>query len=145
MNQSDPATTQSPSSSELELIAVRREKLEKLKDLGIDPYGANYKTTHTPAQLKANFVEELEVQVAGRITAIRDMGNSQFLVIGDIEGSIQAYLSKKELSDELWQAWKLMDRGDWIGLTGKTFNTRKGEPTIHVSDFLPLTKSLTNG
>ncbi len=142
MNQPDPANTTPATPSSAELIAVRREKLEKLKELGIDPYGSNYPTTHTPANLKANFVEDLEVQVAGRITAIRDMGNSQFLVIGDIEGNIQAYLSKKELSDELWQAWKLMDRGDWIGLTGKTFFTKKGEPTIHVSDLLPLTKSL---
>jgi lysyl-tRNA synthetase class 2 len=89
------AAPQQPQSTEADLIAVRRDKLAKLRDLGIDPYGARFETTHTPGDLRANFSETLAVKVAGRLTAIRDMGKSVFFQLGDIHGSIQGYLSIK--------------------------------------------------
>ena len=129
-------------STEAELIAVRRNKLAKLRELGIDPYGARYETTTTPAQLRDNFSEGLKVKVAGRITALRDMGKSVFCQIGDIHGSIQGYVGLKTLTEEQAAAWQCLDRGDWIGIEGETFLTRTGEPTIKVEIFTVLSKSL---
>ena len=133
---------QQPQSTEAELITVRRQKLEALKEMGIDPYGQKFETTHTPSEVKADFEVDQEVTIAGRLYAIRDMKNSQFVSLGDIHGKIQCYLNKKELTEEEWKAYKLLDRGDWVGVTGKTFLTKTGEPTVHVSKITVLSKSL---
>jgi lysyl-tRNA synthetase class 2 len=134
--------TAQPQSTEAELIAVRREKLAKLRELGVDPFGAAFTTTHTPAELRANFTEGAQVTVAGRITGLRDMGKSCFFHVGDINGGIQGYLALKELSEHDLAVFKCLDRGDWLGIEGETFLTRTGEPSIKVSKFTVLSKSL---
>ncbi len=140
---SDTNTTQdTPQSTEAELIAVRREKLAQLRELGIDPYGSRFDTTTTPGKLKANFENDQSVTIAGRLLAIRDMGKSVFATLGDIEGRIQIYLNKKGLSETDWAAYKLLDLGDWIGIEGETFTTGKGEPTVKVEKLTVLSKSL---
>jgi len=139
---SDAASPQQPQSTEAELIAVRREKLAKLRELGIDPYGARYEVSTTPADLRANFEEGKQVKIAGRIIALRDMGKSVFFQLGDVLGSIQGYIGIKNLTDELAAAWKCLDRGDWIGIEGETFLTRTGEPTVKVENFTVLSKAL---
>jgi lysyl-tRNA synthetase class 2 len=131
-----------PQSTEAELIAVRREKLGRLRELGIDPFGAAYETTTTPAALRANFQDGLKVRIAGRITALRDMGKSCFFQIGDIRGGIQGYVGLRQMSEERRAAWKCLDRGDWIGVEGETFTTRTGEPTVKAESFAVLSKSL---
>ena len=83
-----PNTPDTPQSTEAELIAVRREKLAKMRVLGIDPYGGKFDTTITPGNLKAKFEDEMPVTIAGRLLAIRDMGKSVFATIGDAEGRI---------------------------------------------------------
>ena len=103
-----------PTTTESELIAVRRDKLAKIRELGIDPYGARFDVTTTPAGLKADFQEDKQVAVAGRLLAIRDMGKSQFFVIGDVRGKIQGFLHKNEVDETTWKLWKLLDRGDWV-------------------------------
>ena len=128
--------------TESELIAVRRDKLAKIRELGIDPYGARFDVTTTPAGLKADFQEDKQVAVAGRLLAIRDMGKSQFFVIGDVRGKIQGFLHKNEVDETTWKLWKLLDRGDWVGIRGTTFLTRTGEPTVKVSGLTILSKSL---
>jgi lysyl-tRNA synthetase class 2 len=139
MSEPAPQPTQS---TEAELIAVRREKLAKLRDLGVDPYGARFETTGSPADLRADFSEGLQVKTAGRLVAIRDMGKSVFFQLGDIHGSIQGYLGTKGLTEEKLAEWKCLDRGDWIGIEGETFMTRTGEPTVKVTNFTVLSKSL---
>ena len=139
---SDSATPLPPQSTEAELIAVRREKLAKLRDLGVDPFGARFDVSTTPAALQANFAEGLQVKVAGRISALRDMGKSCFIQVGDIHGSIQGYVGTKNLSEHEAAVWKCLDRGDWVGIEGETFITRTGEPTIKVATFTVLSKSL---
>ena len=139
---SDAAPPPSPQSTEAELIAIRREKLAKLRDLGVDPYGMRFDVDTTPAALRAGFSEGLRVKVAGRLTAIRDMGKSVFFQIGDVHGTIQGYLGTKDLGDEQLAVWRCLDRGDWIGIEGETFLTRTGEPTIKVERFTVLSKSL---
>ena len=131
-----------PNTTESERMAVRPDKLAKIRELEIDPYGARFDVTTTPAGLKADFQEDKQVAVAGRLLAIRDMGKSQFFVIGDVRGKIQGFLHRNEVDETTWKLWKLLDRGDWIGIEGTTFLTRTGEPTVKVSGLTILSKSL---
>jgi lysyl-tRNA synthetase, class II len=142
---SDPAdhpTPEATGSSEADLIAVRREKLGKLRDLGIDPYGAAFATDTDPGTLRANHANDLPVRLAGRLVAIRDMGKSVFATLADVHGRIQIYLNMKEVSEQDWAAWKLLDMGDWIGVAGTTFTTGKGEPSVKVETLTVLSKAL---
>ncbi len=139
---SEATQPQQPQSTEAELIAVRREKLAKLRELGVDPFGERYEVTTTPAVLRADFAEGVKVKIAGRILALRDMGKSVFFQLGDVEGSIQGYLGIKGLDEAQAAAWKCLDRGDWIGIEGETFVTRTGEPTVKVENFTVLSKAL---
>ena len=131
-----------PGSTEAELIAVRRQKLAKLRELGVDPFGGRFATDTTPGDLKEDFADERAVRLAGRLLAIRDMGKSVFFVIGDVHGRIQGYLNQKGMSEQDWNIWQLLDRGDWIGVEGTTFTTGKGEPTVKVECLTVLSKSL---
>lgn len=139
---SQDSASHPPKSTVEELIAVRREKLEKLRALGHDPFGKSFQTTHTPGGLKANFENELPATIAGRLLAIRDFGKSVFCTLGDAEGRIQIYLNKKQLSEEQWETYQCLDMGDWIGVAGKCFTTGKGEPSLEVAELTPLSKAL---
>ncbi len=139
---SDENTPSQPQSTSEELIAVRREKLVKLKELGLDPYGAAFETTTNPGELKANFENEKPVKLGGRLLAIRDMGKSVFATLGDAHGRIQIYLNMKQVSETDWAAYQLLDMGDWIGVEGETFTTGKGEPSVKVEKLTVLSKSL---
>ena len=132
----------SPQSTSEELIAVRREKLGKLKELGIDPYGAKFEVTTTPGELKAEFSDDKSVTIAGRLLAIRDMGKSVFATLGDAHGRIQIYINKKEVPELDWSVYQLLDLGDWVGVSGSTFTTGKGEPSVKVSSLTMLSKAL---
>ncbi len=131
-----------PGSTEAELIAVRRQKLAKLRELGVDPFGGRFATDTTPGDLQEDFADDRAVRLAGRLLAIRDMGKSVFFVIGDVHGRIQGYLNQKGVSEQDWNIWQLLDRGDWIGVEGATFTTGKGEPTVKVESLTVLSKSL---
>lgn len=131
-----------PGSSEEELIAVRREKVDKIRALGVNPFGGRFDVTTNPAEIKANFEEGKQVKFLGRITALRDMGRTQFFAVSDVQGSIQCMLTKKACSEEVWALWKLLERGDWIGIEGETFITRTGEPSVRVDAFKVLSKAL---
>lgn len=141
MSENQPANT-APGSSEEELIAVRREKVGKIRSLGVNPYGGRFDVTTNAAEIKANFAEGKQVKFLGRITALRDMGNTQFFTVGDVCGSIQCMLTKKSLNAEAWSLWKLLERGDWVGIEGETFITRTGEPSVRVAEFKVLSKAL---
>jgi lysyl-tRNA synthetase class 2 len=125
-----------------ELLKVRREKLQKLRELGIDPFGKGFDTTDTPGNLRENFEEEKEVRIAGRITALRDMGKSNFLDISDLHGRIQIFVNQKQIGEENWAAYKQLDIGDWIGIEGETFTTKVGEPSVKAKVVTVLSKSL---
>ena len=142
MSEVSQESTPLAQSSEADLIAVRRQKMAKIREMGIDPFGKRFDTSTNAHTLKENFEEGKEVSLAGRIMAIRDMGKSQFFVLGDVMGRIQGYLAKNKVSEDTWTLWKLLDRGDWVGIKGTTFNTKKGEPTIEVAELTVLSKSL---
>ena len=129
-------------STEEELIAVRREKLNRLRELGVNPYGERFLIDKEIDELSESFNEGSKVVVAGRITAHRDMGKSHFFDISDFKGRIQCYLNAKAVGEESFEIFKQLDLGDWIGIEGETFKTKVGEPTVRVESFKVLSKSL---
>lgn len=125
-----------------DLLAVRRQKLDALTAAGVAPFGQRFDTDGTVADIRAGFVEGKPVCAAGRITAHRDMGKSQFLDISDFSGRMQIFLHAKEIGEESFAIFKNLDLGDWIGVEGEYFVTKTGEPTIRVKSFTVLSKSL---
>ena len=130
---------------------VRREKIKKLEELGINPWGERFdrtdssKSAKEKAQGKTN--EELEanpiyVTVAGRLMSARKMGKASFLNIQDKEGRIQGYISIDTVGLDSYNVFKMSDIGDIVGLYGRVMLTRTGEVTIRVEKYTFLTKSL---
>ena len=133
--------------SEQEII--RREKLSKLKELGINPYPANlFPVDQTSKQIKSDFQEGKQVVVAGRLMSSRIQGKASFATIQDSEGKIQLYINRDELCptedktlyNEIYK--KLIDLGDIIGIEGELFTTQVGEKTVRVKNLTILSKSL---
>ncbi|GGB76130.1 lysine--tRNA ligase [Flavobacterium suaedae] len=133
--------------SEQEII--RREKLDALRKLGINPYPANlFPVNHTSKQVKNDFAEGKQVIVAGRIMSFRIQGKASFAELQDSEGRIQLYINRDEicpgedktLYNEVFK--KLTDLGDFVGIEGELFTTKVGEKTIKVTDFKLLSKAL---
>lgn len=129
-------------SSLQELMAIRRQKLDTLRQAGVDGYGAAFPVDGPVGNVAAGFVEGKTVRLAGRVTAHRNMGKSQFLDLSDFTGKLQVYLNGKELGEEQFAIFKQVDIGDFLGIEGHCFVTRMGEPTIHATSFQVLSKSL---
>ncbi len=127
---------------ESELIAQRRAKLEALRAKGIEPFGASFETSGSIAEVREKFKEGESLRVAGRITAHRDMGKSHFLDLRDATGRIQVYVQAKEIGPEAMEIFNLLDLGDFIGVEGRCFLTKTGEPTLKVRTFQVLAKAL---
>jgi len=136
--------------SELSIQEIqRRETLNKLREMGIEPYpAALYPVTDYTQGIKDNFVESKQVCVAGRMMSQRIMGKASFAEIQDSTGRIQVYFNRDEicpgedktLYNEVFK--KLLDLGDFIGIKGYLFTTQVGEISIHVQEFTLLSKSL---
>ncbi len=141
---------------------VRRESLQKIRDMGVDPYPAElFDVTAFAADIKANYQEEVledgsknrlnyhEVTLAGRIMAQREAGKAMFMNIQDTTGLIQLYLRGEEVNaaagiEDYFQTLvkKLLDIGDFVGIKGFAFKTKTGEVSVHVQEFKLLSKSL---
>ena len=133
--------------SEQEL--VRREKLSKLRALGINPYPADlFPVSHNSLGIKSNFIEGEKVVIAGRLMRKKVQGKAAFTEIQDSEGRIQVYFNRDEIcTGEDKSAYndvfkKLLDLGDIIGIEGELFITQVGEKTILVKNFKLLSKAL---
>ncbi len=133
--------------SEQEL--VRREKLAKLRALGINPYPADlFPVSETSKQVKQEFKEGKQVVIAGRLMAINIQGKASFAQLQDSEGRIQVYFNRdeicpgedKSLYNDVFK--KLLDLGDFIGIEGELFTTQVGEKTVMVKGFKLLSKAL---
>ncbi len=126
-----------------DLIKRRYEELEELKKIGIQPYAYEFDVNSDSEDIKNNFKENesRQVKIAGRIMAIRRMGKASFAHIQDHKGRIQIYLKKDELGS-LYDAFKLMDIGDIIGVEGFVFKTKTGEISIHTQRLVLLAKGL---
>ena len=128
-----------------QLMQIRRDKLNKLKEEGKNPFEiTKFNRTHTSKQIMDNY-EELEgkdVTVAGRLMAKRIMGKASFCHIQDGDGKIQSYVSINELGEDSYKHFKEDDIGDIIGITGFVFKTKTGEISIHAKEVTLLSKSL---
>ena len=127
------------------LMQVRREKLDRLRAEGKDPFQiTKFNRTHTTKQIIDNYdeLEGKDVTIAGRLMAKRIMGKASFCHIQDGEGKIQSYVSINDLGEESYKQFKEDDIGDIIGITGFVFKTRTGEISIHAKEVTLLTKSL---
>ena len=139
----------------------RRDSLQKLRELGIDPYPAEqYDVTAQAAEILANYTEETledgtknrlnyqQVSLAGRIMFVREAGKALFLGLQDSTGRIQLYLRREEICPDEDKTFfdvaikKLLDLGDYVGVKGYAFITKTGEISVHVQDFRFLAKSL---
>jgi len=127
----------------------RREKLNRLRDLGINPYPADlFPVTDYSSGIKQKFEEGKEVCIAGRMMSQRDMGKAAFAEILDKDGRIQIYVNRDEICPEddktLYNQVfkKLLDLGDFLGIKGSVFKTKVGEISIKVSEITLLSKAL---
>lgn len=130
---------------------IRREKIDKLKELGVDPYGSKYERNETSLSIRekceSKTNEELEanplnVKIAGRVMAIRRMGKASFINIQDKFGRMQGFIGINIIGEESYKILGLTDIGDIVGLEGRVMKTRTGELTVRVEKYVFLTKSL---
>lgn len=128
---------------------VRRDKLTKLREMGIDPYpAALYPVNATSKSIKSDFEEGKQVVISGRLMSRRIQGKASFAELQDSEGRIQVYFNRDEicsgddktLYNEVYK--KLLDIGDIIGVEGELFTTQVGEKTVMVKNFSVLSKAL---
>jgi len=133
----------SPQQSFNELVKRRYEELEELKAKGFETFAYSFDVDSNAEIIKNNFKEgeEQNVKIAGRIMAIRRMGKASFAHIMDHTGRIQIYLKKDEIGDE-YDAFKLLDIGDIIGVEGFVFKTKTGEISVHTKFLKLLAKTL---
>ncbi|MDB9928236.1 lysine--tRNA ligase, partial [Flavobacteriaceae bacterium] len=128
---------------------VRREKLARLREIGINPYPADlFPVDANSKEIKNNFEEGKQVVIAGRLMVINIQGKASFGQLQDSEGRIQLYFNRDEIclgeDKSLYNTVfkKLLDLGDFIGITGTLFTTKVGEKTVMVKEFTLLSKSL---
>lgn len=133
------------------LRAEKRRKLHDLRKAGIDPFPHSYDRTSSIAAILEKFSESLQAgdvregdrfRVAGRLMTKRPMGKAAFFNIQDQSASIQVYLRGEELSETDRQAFDLIDLGDFVGIDGFVFKTKKGELSLHAKEFTILCKTL---
>lgn len=127
-----------------EILQVRRDKLAALQEAGRDPFRiTKYAVSHHSREVVENYaaLEGKDVSVAGRMMVKRVMGKASFCKLQDREGMIQCYVSRDDLGED-YAAFKKLDIGDIIGVSGFVFQTKTGEVTIHVTKLTLLSKSL---
>jgi len=132
------------------LIEQRKAKLEALRARSIDPFQNKFTPTIGCGQARAKYVagelkEGGHVEIAGRITAHRDMGKSMFMDLKDTSGRMQVYAQKQTLDSnapDSFEVFKHLDLGDFIGVKGELFTTKAGEPSVKITSFVILAKTL---
>lgn len=132
-------------------LLVRREKLQSLKDKGLDPFGGRFERTHTSGEITAQFdsfskeeleEKEAEVVIAGRIMTKRGKGKAGFAHVQDLSGQIQIYVRKDTVGEDSYDLFTMTDLGDIVGIKGKVFKTNVGELSVKATEYVYLTKSL---
>ena len=130
---------------------VRRQKAEKIRELGIDPFGQRFDRTAFASEIKDKYKDVAhddfenindEVIVAGRIMFIRKMGKASFFSLKDKTGPIQIYISINDIGEDSYNLFKTADLGDIVGVKGRVMKTKTGELTIKCLEYTPLVKAL---
>lgn len=132
------------------LRAEKKKKLSDLKKLGLDPFPHHFAPTHKAAQIlealsgfeAGQKAEDQSVIMAGRLMTRRDMGKASFFNFQDQTGTLQAYVRTEELSADDLKFWEHVDLGDWVGITGFPFKTKKGEISVHAKEFKIICKTI---
>jgi lysyl-tRNA synthetase class 2 len=134
-----------------DVAAARRRKLEQLRARGVDPYANDFVPTATAGEVERRYGglarDQLEgnaesLRLAGRVVALRDFGKASFLHLLDRSGKIQVYVKRDALGQEAFEAFRLIDVGDFLGVEGRPFRTRTGELTVEASALRLLCKAL---
>jgi lysyl-tRNA synthetase class 2 len=127
-----------------DLQKIRREKLNQIQELGINPFPTSFDRTHFTNDIIEDFssYENKSVSIAGRLMAIRKHGKAAFCHIMDSTGKIQAYIRQDHVGEKLYELFSLLDIGDIIGVQGDIFKTRTEEITVLAKDLQLLSKSL---
>lgn len=130
---------------------ARIDKMNQLREMGIDPFGQGYDQTHHAAEIFAQFgddsIEELdaanhEVSIAGRIMSKRRMGKLGFIHLLDRSGKIQVVINQRIVGDDIYNLFKMSDLGDIIGVKGRVIKTMAGELSVEVHEYTHLCKAL---
>ncbi len=129
------------------LIEQRKAKLAALRTAGINPFMNKFRPDTGCGTAREQFesgtlVENARVAIAGRITAHRDMGKSQFMDLRDATGRVQVYAQKQAIGDAQFDILKHLDLSDFVGVIGTLFKTRTGEPSVKVESYVILSKAL---
>lgn len=128
-----------------DLLKVRREKLDNLREAGKDPFViTKYDVSHHSMEIKENYdsLEGQEVSIAGRMMFKRVMGKASFCSLQDLQGKIQAYVARDEIGEDSYKDFKKYDVGDILGIRGTVFTTKTGEISVHATEVTLLSKSL---
>lgn len=134
-----------------ELLRIRRDKLDELRGLGVDPFGQKFNRTHNAKEILEAYEDsskeelesqEIKVSIAGRIMQKRGMGKAGFAHIQDLTGRIQIYVRKDTVEENKFAAFDMLDIGDIVGVQGVVFKTNTGEVSVKALDVDVLTKSL---
>ncbi|MEW6032446.1 MAG: lysine--tRNA ligase [Bacillota bacterium] len=129
---------------EQDVFAWRRDKLARLRELGLDPFGRRYPRTHSCREAHERF-EDLagqEVSLAGRLVAVRRHGKASFFDIADESGRLQVYIRADKTGEDVLRVFDLLDLGDIVGVRGPLFRTRTGEDTVELRSLTVLAKAL---
>ena len=127
-----------------QIIDFRLEKLEKIRESGVNPYPYSYSASHKSEDVLKN-EKQLDgetVTIAGRLMSLRKMGKASFCHIQDEVGRIQIYVRRDDIGVDAYQNFKLLDIGDFIGVEGYVFKTKMGETSIHANVVTILSKSI---
>lgn len=132
-------------------ILVRREKMNELRERGVDPFGGRYERSHFSSDLHDSYESEskeslseagIVVKVAGRMMTKRGKGKAGFAHLKDKNGSIQLYVRKDAVGDEQYESFKTADLGDFFGVEGTVMKTNTGEVTVRATNLTYLSKAL---
>lgn len=137
---------QSTATPESQLIEQRLKKLERIRDMGVDPYPYRFERSHTMDALREDFdrlaEEGDEVSVCGRLVVTRGHGKAAFADLRDGSGRFQIYVKLDVVGERLFDLWRLLDIGDFVGVRGPLFLTRTGEMTVEVRQLDLLSKAI---
>jgi len=127
-----------------QIINFRKEKLDKLREMGVDPYPRTFETDHHSQDILENYekLENQTVSIAGRIMSLRKMGKASFCHIQDQKGRIQFYIRRDDVGEDQYAQFKLLDLGDFVGVKGYVFKTKTGETSVHATELTVLSKSI---
>ncbi|MED5248472.1 MAG: amino acid--tRNA ligase-related protein, partial [Candidatus Neomarinimicrobiota bacterium] len=127
-----------------QIIDFRKEKLNKIVEMGIDAYPQTYNPSHLSSEIINNYKahKNKDVSVAGRIMSIRKMGKASFFNIQDSDGRLQIFIKRDDIGEDNYDLFKLLDIGDFVGVSGFVFKTKVNEISVHAEKLTLLCKSI---